>query len=299
MKKYWFQIVSLTLNIVLLVAVVRLYSAMENLHSQTGSRIDLMENRMETELSNVVSGIERAMEKADRLHTNYTLEPSRLDAKTKSLLADFSVELKEWSGDTAAVLLVRQNGSDTEVPLTHAGNGRFTAPVALTTENGDIWLSITVTAGGVTAKEDLGGWGDISMLLPLQMNGWGGSVPTIVGDQLMLGDYSAHVKDQDYNWAKAEDTEFYVYLNGENVLTCAAEPLEDFGMVQYESGSLPDLQVQEGDSVALSFACRDVYGLHYEFPMYSWTIERDQGNKGKLYIEETLEEDDSPILTWG
>ena len=82
MKKYWFQVLSLALNIVLLVAVVRLYGAMENLHSQTGSRIDLMERRMETDLSNVVSGVERAMERAEQLHTDYALEPAGIDAGT-------------------------------------------------------------------------------------------------------------------------------------------------------------------------------------------------------------------------
>lgn len=53
-----------------------------------------------------------------------------------------------------------------------------------------IFLSTQITGGGITQKEDIGGWGNLSMLLPLQNYGDGWSGPKyrdgVMGSQFSI-----------------------------------------------------------------------------------------------------------------
>ncbi|MBQ8390431.1 MAG: hypothetical protein IJX52_05570, partial [Oscillibacter sp.] len=173
MKKNWLPILSIALNIVLLFTVYLLSGDIKNLQSGLENDLRSLENTVERELSDAVYQVRNELDQAARLHTDYGLEPTGLDSDTHSLLAEVFADLKTWGADTSVTLLMTQGGEETSIPMTHAGSGRFEAPVSLSTESGEIWLSLLVTAGGSTTREDLGGWGDVSMLLPLQMNGFG------------------------------------------------------------------------------------------------------------------------------
>ena len=290
MKKNWLPILSIGLNIVLLFTVYLLSGDIKNLRSDLENDLRSLENTVERELSDAVYQVRNELDQAARLHTDYGLEPTGLDAGTKSLLAEVFAELKTWGADTSVTLLMTQGGEETTIPMTHAGSGRFEAPVSLSTESGEIWLSLLVTAGGSTTREDLGGWGDVSMLLPLQMNGWGWSDPQYKDGTLVLGQQSVSIEDLDGNPAHAQECGFCIYINEEWTMTGGND--DAYGSFEVESMTLEDVAL--GDEVSVSFVCRDEYGLRYEFPLYTWTVVETEDQQAFTAGSGS----NTPILTW-
>ena len=293
MKKNWLPILSIALNIVLLFTVYLLSGDIKNLQSGLGNDLRSLENTVERELSDAVYQVRNELDQAARLHTDYGLEPTGLDSDTHSLLAEVFADLKTWGADTSVTLLMTQGGEETTIPMTHAGSGRFEAPVSLSTESGEIWLSLLVTAGGSTTREDLGGWGDVSMLLPLQMSGFGWGDPAFENGTLTIRHNSAGVLDQEYNAVKPKDAEFYVYLNGRRTKTVTAQ-LMDEDTCEYYVDEVVLEGVKLGDQLSVSFACRDAYGLHYEFPLYTWTVVETEDQQAFTAGSGS----NTPILTW-
>ena len=272
MKKYWFQTISILLNIVLLFFVGNLAGELKNVRIQVRNDMDELTERMEEEISNGISRMENELKESAKLHTDYGLEPAGIDQKTQSLLAQAFVELKEWSGDTALTLTVTQGDESWAVPMIHDGNGRFEAPLSLAVRRGDIRLAYAASSGGLITREDLGELGDISMLLPLQMNSWSWGEPVYEDGKLVLHRQSAGVHDKKGSSVPAQEPEFYVYLNGERVREAAAKQ-RDFDVYEYFVDEIMLENAALGDKVTVAFACRDEYGLHYEFTLYTWTVE--------------------------
>lgn len=304
MKKNWFVFCSLGLNVVLLLGIGYLNGEIKSLRSALHNEIQALEEVIDNEVSGEIAQIRSEMEEARRLHKSYDLHPTGMDSVSRALLVDFSLELKEWQADTAVTLLLeRGNGTATqEIPLSRVRNGTFSAPVALSVENSsEIRLSAAISTGGVTHREELGGWGDISMLLPLQMTSWGGGVPQFQSGKLVLPDQSAGVEDMNHLPVKALEPEFYVYLNGQRIRTLPGVEDVDYGVYQYRCEPVTlEETVNSGDQISVSFACRDAYGLHYEFPLYDWEASEADGSEGSPYTAEgyTVSGGNSPILTW-
>ena len=304
MKKNWFVVCSLGLNVVLLLSIGYLNGEIKSVRSALHNDIQALEEVIDNEVSGEIAQIRSEMEEARRLHKSYDLHPTGMDSVSRALLADFSLEVKEWQADTAVTLLLeRGNGTATqEIPLSRVRNGVFSAPVALPVEDSsEIRLSASILSGGVTTREELGGWGDISMLLPLQMTSWGGGVPQFQSGKLMLPDQSAGVENMDHAPEKALEPEFYVYLNEQRIRTLPGVEEADYGVYQYRCESITlEETVNVGDKIAVSFACRDPYGLHYEFPLYEWVAEEGSGAEGSPYTAEgyTVSGSNTPILSW-
>lgn len=105
------------------------------------------------------------------------------------------------------------------------GTGIFSGQIFLPVEgNNEVFLCTQISGGGLTTKEELGGWGDLSMLLPLQNSGGGWSGPEY-RDGVMSSQFSISIRgfanrmlkvyeDQD-GPASVQNPEFYIYKNGE------------------------------------------------------------------------------------
>ena len=267
MKKNAIAIVSIVLNIALLLMVRSLSAQVESLRGTVGR----LEREVE-EVSEEAGRLRREMSEAEKLCSDYSLDPTGLDAESKTLLADVFVTLKSWGEDTRVTLLVNQGGRETSFPMTHEGQGRFTVPVFVEVKSGEVGLDTRITTAGVTTKEALGGWGDVSMLLPLQMSSWGWSDPSFDKGTLTLHSHSVSLQDRIGSTVPAWDTEFYVYINGEKTesIPAAAEDFDVYGY-HFEDYTLTH-PVQVGDQLSVAFACRDEYGLHYEFSLYTWDV---------------------------
>lgn len=293
MKKNWMQLVSLALNVVLLFSVIGLGRKLEESEDQLGMRISNMEYTLRNSVSGISDQVQRELEETSRLASDYSLEPAGLDRETHSLRAEVSVTLRSWRADTEAVLLVEQNGAVEEVPLTQGENGRFTAPVALTTDRPEeIALTLTVTNDGTTVRESLGSWSYISMLLPYQPSSRSSSGSWSYQDgRLMLGtSYKFDVCDQDGRPVSVDDPVYRVYRNEKLVEQSKVLPSNRIDASQeWPEG----IACGPGDTVHLVFVCTDDYGLTYEFTLIRWTITEDG------IAEETWEEkDEYPRLTW-
>jgi len=271
MKKNALSILSIALNVLFLVLVLRLSGQVKDLRYEMKQDLQSIEENVDGALSNALYEMQQTLESSAQLYLSYGLEPAGVDAATESILADAALQLKRWSDDAAVTLFLTQNGEKQELPMTHEGGGRFTVPVRFGTQAGEIRLAFSVTEKGVTTVEELGGWQDIFMLLPLQTDGWGYSGPTLVGNVLTLGGQNVTLRDAHGEPARAEDTEFRVYRNGVLEKTVPARYAPDQGYGDTETVKLTG--VSEDDSVEVTFACRDSYGLHYEFPLYHWGAE--------------------------
>lgn len=292
MKKDWLQVASVMLNIVLLVFVLRLSDQVKGLQYDLEQDLQDVEETVSGELSCTLSEMRQTLEDSVKLHTDYGLEITGVDKETKSLLTDAFVQLKRWGADTAVTLSITQGEKVAELPMTHEGNGRFTASVALAAEEvGEICLAVSVLENGLTTQEDLGGWDSVSMLLPLQMDAWAYSGPTFAAGVLTLEEVNAFLDDGQGNYVQVQEAEFRVYQNGELVRTVAGLYDPDKGYSSAETVKLTG--VKAADYVWVNFACCDTYGLHYEFPMITWS----EGEPPLSFLT-AMGCDKGPVLTW-
>ena len=153
-------------------------------------------------------------------------------------------------------------------------------------------LSARSTTGGVTAREDLGTWHDVAALLPLRQSGTSVSGPTY-REGALRGQVDICIEGE----GQVLEPVFRIYVSGEEAEeipgeisqgmdssagTCYAPATQDQRL---------EIPCTPGDTVAVTFFCRDSYGLGYEFPAAAWTVETDAS------VERT-EPDRSFVLTW-
>jgi len=167
--------------------------------------------------------------------------------------------------------------------MVSVGNGEFTREVLLPTEeNCEIWLDVVITSNGMTRREELGGWGNVSMLLPVQMHSWGGSSPIYERGFLSIGYHEGDLEMWDGSPLNVSDVCYRLYVNGKKVKEAAV--CENW--LQECAG---------GDEVRLTLFCRDEYGLGYEFTMMEFVCDENaDGGTGAIAGEGTV----SPILSW-
>lgn len=176
MKKNWMQIGTLCLCGILLAVTVVQGKQLSEFQRRMENQMDHLRNDVEHEIQNISSNIERELEEANRVVAEYVLEPNGIDKETRSLQAVASVTLKEWYADTEIRLLTRIGDDELSLPMTSNGNGSYTSQLSLPLEgNYEVFLDALVTGGGLTKKEALHAWGEISMMLPIRNSGGGWS----------------------------------------------------------------------------------------------------------------------------
>lgn len=279
MKKNGLQIVSLLLSIVLLVLVFRQNQTIEDLRRSLQS----VENRMydlEDDVRGISGDVTRAMEEAANPILNWEVQPAGIDTENQWLLANVVLELKNWQEDTI-VNLETVVGADMHIlvlPVNSIGScsGMMQVPV---NEQCEVRLAAVITGGGESQRVDLGGWGDISMLLPLQANGGGWSGPEY-RDGVLSSQFHVTIEGHDdQKPGLVREPEFQIYRNGKLAQTfgavidpgagasngvCYTVDTEDYRW---------SLGCDEGDTIEIRFLCQDEYGLGYDFLFGNWMVE--------------------------
>ena len=279
MKKNWFQILSLALNVVLLIALLMTRTELADTQNNLKNQLDSVACWLMDVQDQITDLSVRQREQTEDL-SDFSFEPTGLDPESHTLQADMSITLRRWTADTEVTLLVTQSGRITEQPMSGSG-GVFTTPVSLPVEDtGEVSFAANITAGGQTSREEVTSYSDLAMLLPLTNDGSGYGDPTYRGGSLQL-QYDLGVRKQ-YGTEVIAPV-FQVLKNGETVQTLPAKISEstfsgDPDVVYYtpasENGGIA-VSCQPEDTVELHLLCRDSFGLSYDFTVCTYEIDQD------------------------
>lgn len=279
MKKNWFQILSLALNAVLLIALLMTRAELADTQNSLKNQLDSVAWRLIDVQDQITDLSVRQREQTEDL-SDFSFEPTGLDPESHTLQADMSITLRRWTADTAVTLLITQNGQTAELPMTGT-DGVFTAPVGLPVEQtGEVSFAVNITDGGQTSREEVTSYSDIAMLLPLTNDSSGYGDPTYRGGSFQL-QYDLGIRKQ-YG-TEVIDPVFQVLKNGEIVQTLPVKISEstvssDPDVVYYtpasEEGGFA-VSCQPEDTVELHLLCRDSFGLSYDFTVCTYEIDQD------------------------
>lgn len=279
MKKNWFQILSLALNVALLIALLVTRAELVNTRTILKSNLDGIAYRLSDVDDRITNLSAKQREQTEDL-SDFSFEPTGLDPKSHTLQAGMSITLRRWTADTAVTLAVTQNGRTTEQPMSGNG-GVFTALVSLPVEDtGEVSFAANITAGGQTSREEVTSYSDLAVLLPLSNDGSGYGDPTYRGGNFQL-QYDLGIRKQ-YGTEVIAPV-FQVLKNGETVQTLPAKISEstvssDPDVVYYtpasENGGIA-VSCQPEDTVELHLLCRDSFGLSYDFTVCTYEIDQD------------------------
>lgn len=279
MKKNWFQILSLALNVALLIALLVTRAELMNTQTILKSNLDGIAYRL-SDMDDQITNLSAKQREQTEDLSDFSFEPTGLDPESHTLQADMSITLRRWTADTEVALAVTQNGRTTEQPMSGNG-GVFTALVSLPVEDtGEVSFAANITAGGQTSREEVTSYSDIAMLLPLTNDSSGYGDPTYRGGSFQL-QYDLGIRKQ-YG-TEVIDPVFQVLKNGETVQTLPVKISEstvssDPDVVYYtpasEEGGFA-VSCQPEDTVELHLLCRDSFGLSYDFTACTYEIDQD------------------------
>ena len=279
MKGKWFQIVSLALNAVLLIALLMTRAELVDTQTILKSQLDGIAWRL-SDMDNQITDLSAKQREQTENLADFSLEPTGLDSENHTLQADMKITLRRWTADTEVALAVTQNGRTTEQPMSGNG-GVFTALVSLPVEDtGEVSFAANITAGGQTSREEVTSYSDLAVLLPLSNDSSGYGDPTYRGGNFQL-QYDLGIRKQ-YGTEVIAPV-FQVLKNGETVQTLPAKISEstfsgDPDVVYYtpasENGGIA-VSCQPKDTIELHLLCRDSFGLSYDFTVCSYEIDQD------------------------
>ena len=279
MKKNWFQILSLALNVMLLIALLVTRTELVDTQTILKSNLDGIAYRL-SDMDDQITNLSAKQREQTEDLSDFSFEPTGLDPESHTLQADMSITLRRWTADTAVTLLITQNGQTAELPMTGT-DGVFATPVGLPVEQtGEVSFAVNITDGGQTSREEVTSYSDLAMLLPLMNDGSGYGDPTYRGGSLQL-QYDLGVRKQ-YGTEVVAPV-FQVLKNGETVQTLPVKISEstvssDPDVVYYtpasENGGIA-VSCQPEDTVELHLLCRDTFGLSYDFTVCTYEIDQD------------------------
>ena len=213
MKKNWFQILSLALNVVLLIALLVTRAELVDKQTILKSKLDDIAYRL-SDMDDQITNLSAKQREQTEDLSDFSFEPTGLDPESHTLQADMSITLRRWTADTEVALAVTQSGRTTEQSMSGSG-GVFTAPVSLPVEDtGEVSFAANITAGGQTSREEVTSYSDIAMLLPLVSDGSCCGGPTYQEGIFQI-QYDMGIKKQ-YG-AEISEPAFQVLKNGEAV----------------------------------------------------------------------------------
>ena len=279
MKEKRFQILSLALNVVLLIALFVTRAELVNTRTILKSNLDGIAYRLSDMDDRITNLSAKQREQTEDL-SDFSFEPTGLDPESHTLQADMSITLRRWTADTEVALAVTQNGRTTEQPMSGNG-GVFTALVSLPVEDtGEVSFAANITAGGQTSREEVTSYSDLAVLLPLSNDSSGYGDPTYRGGNFQL-QYDLGIRKQ-YGTEVIVPV-FQVLKNGETVQTLPAAISEstsssDPDVIYYtpasDDGNI-EVSCQPKDTIELHLLCRDSFGLSYDFTACTYEIDQD------------------------
>ena len=279
MKKNWFQILSLALNVALLITLLVTRAELVDTRTILKSNLDGIAYRL-SDMDDQITNLSAKQREQTEDLSDFSFEPTGLDPESHTLQADMSITLRRWTADTEVALAVTQNGRTTEQPMSGNG-GVFTALVSLPVEDtGEVSFAANITAGGQTSREEVTSYSDLAVLLPLSNDSSGYGDPTYRGGNFQL-QYDLGIRKQ-YG-TEVIDPVFQVLKNGETVQTLPVKISEstvssDPDVVYYtpasENGGIA-VSCQPEDTVELHLLCRDSFGLSYDFTACTYEIDQN------------------------
>ena len=282
MKGKWFQIVSLALNAVLLIALLMTRAELVDTQTILKSQLDGIAWRL-SDMDNQITDLSAKQREQTENLADFSLEPTGLDSENHTLQADMKITLRRWTADTAVTLLATQNGQTAEQPMTGA-DGVFTAPVSLPVEQtGGVTFAVRITTGGQTSREEVTGYSDIAMLLPLVSLGNGSVAGPSYRKESACMEIGLDVELEKQYGAEAVNPVFQIRKNGKAVQEVSAKiseqvpsnnPPEDYYAPDTAENKL-EIPCQPSDTVEIHLLCRDSFGLAYDFTTYSYEIGED------------------------
>lgn len=282
MKKNWLALVSILLNVVLVVLVVRLNTSLAETKRQLTDRIDWMEQQVERIPGDIYQLTKEALKTAAKQVADYEVQPTGIDAEKRVLTADVVLTLKEWQADTRVTLEADVGGRQTEaeIPVENGiCRGSIEIPV---NQSCEVFLNASITSGGATVREELGGWSDVSMLLPIRVDGSGGSVPYYENGSVVVGSYTAYLCDPKGQPVENIGARYRLYVNDELVI-------EDEQCHNWTYPCEPDAVYH------LTLACEDAFGLGYEFTLLRGICDENESENASSSM---VGNHSDLVLTW-
>lgn len=291
MKKNWMQAMPWALCAGLLAALLWQGGQLRGVESRIGERLSRMESGLRQDISAVDAQLHNLKE-GTRLVADHDLEPTGIDAATRSLTLDASVTLRQWRADTTVILALSHGGETQETPLTQTAPGTFSAPVSLPLESQEeVVAELLIDSDGLLVRETVGGWGTVSMLLPVQMSGRGSGGNRYQNGAFVIGNLSVHLSNETGEPASVSKPEFLLYRNSDSAGILPATELDRGG---YELAPEQRIPCALGDEITVDFRCTDASGMTYTFPgVERWTISADMDRQ-----MHRAEFPTGPILTW-
>ena len=278
MKKSGLQVISLLLNVALLAGLFFVGSEVKELRREASNRQTRLENEIDM-LREQVNNIRTTQREQTEFVEAFGFQPAGLNEETRLLEGTMTLSLRRWAADTAVTLLAELNGETLEFPM--AGeSGTFETAVGLpVAEHGELIFTALITSQGETSREQMMGYGDFSMLLPLQSDGCGWSGPEY-REGVLSSQFDISVTGWNYQQpGEIRDPKFQVYRNGELVQTIAAviDPYSGSSSGVCYTVDTEDyrwsLECDEGDTIEIRFLCQDEFGLGYDWLFANWTPE--------------------------
>ena len=282
MKGKWFQIVSLALNAVLLIALLMTRAELVDTQTILKSQLDGIAWRL-SDMDNQITDLSAKQREQTENLADFSLEPTGLDSENHTLQADMKITLRRWTADTAVTLLATQNGRTAEQPMTGA-DGVFTAPVSLPVEQtGGVTFAVRITTGGQTSREEVTGYSDIAMLLPLVSLGNGSVAGPSYRKESACMEIGLDVELEKQYGAKVIEPVFQVRKNGDVVQEIPAKLLEESIAYsdpdkEYYAPDAVDEKLEipcQSDTIEIHLLCRDSFGLSYDFTVCTYEIDQD------------------------
>ena len=282
MKEKRFQILSLALNVVLLIALFVTRAELVNTRTILKSNLDGIAYRLSDMDDRITNLSAKQREQTEDL-SDFSFEPTGLDPESHTLQANMNITLRRWAEDTAVTLLVTRNGQTTEQSMSGSG-GVFTAPVSLPVEDtGEVSFAANITAGGQTSREGDTSDSDLAMLLPLVSIGNGSVTGPSYEKETACMEIDFDVGLEKQYGAEAVNPVFQIRKNGKAVQEVSAKiseqvpsnnPPEDYYAPDTAENKL-EIPCQPSDTVEIHLLCRDSFGLAYDFTTYSYEIGED------------------------
>ena len=279
MKGKWFQIVSLALNAVLLIALFATRAELVDTQTILKSQLDGIAWRL-SDMDNQITDLSAKQREQTENLADFSLEPTGLDSENHTLQADMKITLRRWTADTAVTLLATQNGRTAEQPMTGT-DGVFTAPVELPVEQtGEVSFAVNITAGGQTSREEVTSYSDLAMLLPLVSLGNGSVAGPSYRKESACMEIGLDVELEKQYGAKVIDPVFQVLKNGDVVQEIPAKLLEESIAYsdpdkEYYAPDAVDEKLEipcQSDTIEIHLLCQDSFGLSYDFTVRTYEI---------------------------
>ena len=279
MKKNWFQILSLALNVMLLIALLMTRAELADTQNSLKNQLDSVAWRLMDVQDQITDLSLRQREQTEDL-SDFSFEPTGLDPESHTLQADMSITLRRWTADTEVALAVTRNGQTTELPMSGSG-GVFTAPVSLPVEDtGEVSFAANITAGGQTSREEVTSYSDLAMLLPLVSLGNGSVAGPSYRKESACMEIGLDVELEKQYGAKVIEPVFQVRKNGDVVQEIPAKLLEESIAYsdpdkEYYAPDAVDEKLEipcQSDTIEIHLLCQDSFGLSYDFTVRTYEI---------------------------